>query len=101
MLKFLSPKKRKTILEFDSSNQNSQLLSESNDPSTSFFFLAPSLMALELILRKLNHLSLLDQLPLFFRAKSSTDIGRFQSIAPIKIQTDPSKHLLRINQYPI
>ena len=48
-----------------------------------------------------DHLSLLNQLPLSLWAKSPTDVGKIHSTPPIKIKIDPSKPLLRINQYPI
>lgn len=48
-----------------------------------------------------DHWSQWDQLPSSLGVKSSTDIGRTHSVPLIKIQTDLSKALHQINQYPV
>lgn len=59
-------------------------------------------MVLEQILENTDHLSLLDQLPLIFWAKSTIDVGKIhQKTPPIKIQISPLKPLSKINQFPI
>ena len=51
-----------------------------------------------MILKTLIVLSLLNQPPLFLKAKSPTDIGKIHSTTPITFLIDPSKSLSRINQ---
>lgn len=46
-------------------------------------------------------LTLLEQVPKGFRAKSTTDIKQIHSASPVKIQADPSKLLPNIRQYPL
>ena len=59
-------------------------------------------MVLEQILENTDHLSLLDQLPLSFWAKSAINVGKIhQKPPPIKIQISPLKPLSKINQFPI
>ena len=86
--------KKEIILEFDSSHQ-SHPPGELNYPLTSFICsVSESIRAYS---RNTDHLSLLNQLPSLFWAKSPTDVGKIHSAPPIKIHTDPSKPLPRIS----
>lgn len=90
--------KEEMIVEFYSSHQNNQS-GKLNDPSTSFICSISDSSIAEP--GSPDQFSLLGQLPSSLWAKSSIDIGRTHSASPIKIQTDSSKSLPRINQYPI
>ena len=85
-------------LEFDSSHQNGQP-GELND------HLTPRISSVSNSTRAVsgntNHLSLFNQLAPSLWSKSPTDFGKIHSTPPIQIQIDPSKPLLRMNQYPI
>lgn len=88
--------KGEIILEFDSSNQNSQP-GELSDILTSFVCsISDGTRAGDN-----DHVFLLDQLPSPLWEKSTTDTGRINTTSPIKIHIYPSKPLPRINQYPI
>ena len=86
------------ILEHHSSHQSNQP-GELNDPLTSF--ICSVYDSIKDDSGGTDHLPLLNQLPSSLQAKSPNEMGKTHSAPPIKIQTDLSKSLPRINEYPI